>query len=98
MYAEFLAPCASLHTVMADGGITTPLVWQEAVGQDASSMEELMERVQRSVADGTVDSVTITVGTQVCSWNVDMTWYVERHVRIALQQAQATQGCALLSV
>ncbi len=38
---------------------------QEAVGQDASSMEELMERVQRSVADGTVDSVTISVGTQV---------------------------------
>jgi len=34
------------------------------VGQDASSMEELMERVQRSVADGAVDSVTITVGTQ----------------------------------
>lgn len=40
------------------------LAAQEAVGQDASSMEELMERVQRSVADGAVDSVTITVGTQ----------------------------------
>ncbi|KAK9820618.1 hypothetical protein WJX72_012335 [[Myrmecia] bisecta] len=37
---------------------------QEAVGQDANSMEELMERVQKVVADGQVESVTITVGTQ----------------------------------
>lgn len=37
---------------------------QEAVGEDAGSMEELMQRVQRAVADGSVESVTMTVGTQ----------------------------------
>ncbi|GAB4818218.1 hypothetical protein N2152v2_005264 [Parachlorella kessleri] len=48
---------------------------QSAVGQDAASMEELMQRVQQArraslatgalaVADGTVESVTMTIGTQ----------------------------------
>lgn len=37
---------------------------QEAVGTDANSMEELMERVQSAVNSGAVESVTITVGTQ----------------------------------
>lgn len=37
---------------------------QEVVGQDASSIEELMQRVQSAVADGSVESVTMTVGTQ----------------------------------
>jgi hypothetical protein len=37
---------------------------QSAVGDTASSMEELMQRVQQAVADGTVQSVTMTVGTQ----------------------------------
>lgn len=37
---------------------------QEIVGQDAESMEELMRRVQAAVADGSVESVTMTVGTQ----------------------------------
>ncbi|KAL4444366.1 hypothetical protein ABPG75_012103 [Micractinium tetrahymenae] len=37
---------------------------QEAVGQDASSMEEIMARVQQAVADGKVESITLTVGTQ----------------------------------
>lgn len=39
-------------------------ILQEAVGTDATSMEELMERVQKAVSSGTVESVTITVGTQ----------------------------------
>ena len=37
---------------------------QEVVGTDATSMEELMERVNRAVSSGTVESVTMTVGTQ----------------------------------
>lgn len=37
---------------------------QEAVGQDAGSMEEIMARVQQAVADGKVESVVMTVGTQ----------------------------------
>lgn len=37
---------------------------QEAVGQDANSMEELMERVGAAVADGRVESLTISVNTQ----------------------------------
>ncbi|CAK0743020.1 hypothetical protein CVIRNUC_001438 [Coccomyxa viridis] len=37
---------------------------QEAVGTDATSMEELMERVQNAVNSGAVESVAITVGTQ----------------------------------
>ncbi|CAL5219382.1 g1204 [Coccomyxa viridis] len=37
---------------------------QEAVGTDATSMEELMERVQSAVNSGAVESLAITVGTQ----------------------------------
>ena len=37
---------------------------QEVVGQDAASVEELMQRVQQAVADNTVEVVDITVGTQ----------------------------------
>ena len=37
---------------------------QEAVGQDASSMEEIMARVREAVAEGKVESVVMTVGTQ----------------------------------
>jgi hypothetical protein len=37
---------------------------QKAVGQDATSMDELMQRVQQAVGDGSVSSVTISVGTQ----------------------------------
>jgi hypothetical protein len=37
---------------------------QEVVGTDATSMEELMERVQNAVNSGAVESVAITVGTQ----------------------------------
>lgn len=37
---------------------------QDAVGQDATSVEELMERVQQAVAGGHVSSVTMSVGTQ----------------------------------
>ena len=37
---------------------------QSAVGSNASSMEELMERVQKAVADDSVQTVTLTVGTQ----------------------------------
>lgn len=37
---------------------------QEAVGQDASSMEELMQRVGQAVGDGRVESLTISVSTQ----------------------------------
>lgn len=37
---------------------------QEAVGSDAASMEELMQRVQQAVAEGNVEVVDITVGTQ----------------------------------
>ncbi len=34
------------------------------MGTDATSMEELMERVQNAVNSGAVESVAITVGTQ----------------------------------
>ena len=37
---------------------------QEAVGENAASMEELMQRVQEAVASGNVEVVDITVGTQ----------------------------------
>lgn len=37
---------------------------QQIVGEDAASMEELMQRVQQAVANGSVESVTMTVGTQ----------------------------------
>jgi hypothetical protein len=37
---------------------------QDAVGQDASSMEELMQRVQEAVASDRVESITMTVATQ----------------------------------
>ena len=37
---------------------------QEAVGLDAASMEELMQRVQEAVASDKVESVTMTVATQ----------------------------------
>ncbi|KAI3427925.1 hypothetical protein D9Q98_006317 [Chlorella vulgaris] len=37
---------------------------QSAVGQDASSMEEIMQRVQQAVTDGRVETVVMTVGTQ----------------------------------
>lgn len=37
---------------------------QEAVGQDASSMEELMQRVQEAVASDRVQNITMTVATQ----------------------------------
>ena len=37
---------------------------QEAVGQDAASMEELMQRVQEAVASDKVESITMTVATQ----------------------------------
>lgn len=37
---------------------------QQIVGEDAASMEELMKRVQQAVANGSVESVTMTVGTQ----------------------------------
>jgi hypothetical protein len=37
---------------------------QEVVGQDAGSMEELMARVQRAVADDGVETVVVTAGTQ----------------------------------
>lgn len=37
---------------------------QKAVGQDATSMDELMQRVQQAVGDGSVSSLTISVGTQ----------------------------------
>jgi hypothetical protein len=37
---------------------------QAAVGQDASSMEEIMSRVQAAVVNGSVETVTLTVGTQ----------------------------------
>lgn len=37
---------------------------QEAVGSDAASMEELMQRVQQAVADGNVEVLDMTVGTQ----------------------------------
>jgi len=36
----------------------------EAVGADAESMEDLMGRVQKAVADGTVETVALTAGTQ----------------------------------
>ena len=37
---------------------------QEKVGTDASSMQELMDRVQQAVMSGAVESLTMTVGTQ----------------------------------
>lgn len=37
---------------------------QDAVGQDAASMEELMQRVQEAVASDKVESITMTVATQ----------------------------------
>jgi gas vesicle protein len=37
---------------------------QEVIGQDASSVEELMQRVQQAVADNIVEVVDMTVGTQ----------------------------------
>ncbi|KAK9842873.1 hypothetical protein WJX74_003735 [Apatococcus lobatus] len=37
---------------------------QNAVGQDISSYEELMNRVQQLVSDGSVESLVISVGTQ----------------------------------
>lgn len=37
---------------------------QDAVGQDAASMEELMQRVQEAVAADKVESITMTVATQ----------------------------------
>ena len=37
---------------------------QEVVGQDAASVEELMQRVQQAVADNNVEVVDMTVGTQ----------------------------------
>lgn len=37
---------------------------QNAVGQDISSYEELMTRVQQLVSDGSVESLVISVGTQ----------------------------------
>jgi hypothetical protein len=37
---------------------------QDAVGQDAGSMEEIIQRVQEAVKDGRVESVVMTVGTQ----------------------------------
>lgn len=37
---------------------------QRAVGEDASSMDEVMQRIQSAVAEGSVDSLTMTVGTQ----------------------------------
>jgi hypothetical protein len=37
---------------------------QEVIGQDAASVEELMQRVQQAVADNTVEVVDMTVGTQ----------------------------------
>ena len=36
----------------------------DAVGDDATSMDDLMARVQKAVADGTVESLAITAGTQ----------------------------------
>ena len=36
----------------------------EAVGDDAASMDDLMARVQKAVAAGTVDTVALTAGTQ----------------------------------
>jgi hypothetical protein len=37
---------------------------QEAVGQDAVSIEDLMQRVQEAVQAGKVDLLTVTVATQ----------------------------------
>ena len=37
---------------------------QEAVGSDAASMDELMARVQQAVANGSVEVLDMTVGTQ----------------------------------
>lgn len=37
---------------------------QRAVGEDASSMDDVMQRIQSAVAAGSVDSLTMTVGTQ----------------------------------
>ncbi len=37
---------------------------QEAVGEDFSSLEEMMGRVQKAVADDAVETLTVTVGTQ----------------------------------
>lgn len=37
---------------------------QETVGQDATSVEELMARVQEAVASGAVETLTMTVATQ----------------------------------
>ncbi|KAH7616359.1 hypothetical protein Ndes2526B_g08489 [Nannochloris sp. 'desiccata'] len=37
---------------------------QEVIGQDASSVEELMQRVQQAVAENNVEVVDMTVGTQ----------------------------------
>ncbi|KAL6776614.1 hypothetical protein ACKKBG_A21835 [Auxenochlorella protothecoides x Auxenochlorella symbiontica] len=37
---------------------------QEAVGKDIASLDDLMERVQKAVADGKVETLTLTVGTQ----------------------------------
>lgn len=37
---------------------------QNVVGSNAASMEELMQRVQQAVADDSVQTVTLTVGTQ----------------------------------
>ena len=69
------------------------------MGTDATSMEELMERVNKAVTSGAVESVTITVGTQRRAvlevGGVHKRMKLFTRLRVAVGNGSAWVGCEI---